>query len=319
MKQFFVILFLFVSKLNFAQYKVILDADIDSDADDVEALAMLHSLADDKEIDFIGVVVTSDDPYAPTCAAAINNYFGRSNLPIGFLKNQLYLKNHSRYTRQVSEEFPGELKSYKDAEDAVRVYRKLLSESPDSSVVIITIGHLSSLSALFKSGSDEFSSLNGLELAEKKIVKWICMGGHFPQGKEANFYRPDPASTLYTLSVWSKPVIFAGWEVGEQIKTGGEYLKDGLPVKNPVYRAYEFYNGFSGRSSWDQVAVFLLRPDADKYFYSETNGYCKVFNDGSNLWIINKESKHEYVKFREGANFEEIARLMDNMAIRRSK
>ena len=143
------------------------------------------------------------------------------------------------------------------------------------------------------------------------------MGGHFPQGKEANFYRPDPESTVYSLSVWNKPVIFAGWEVGEKIKTGGEFLKNNLPDKGPVYRAYELYNGFSGRASWDQVAVFLLRKDACKYFYSETNGYCKVFKDGSNLWITSKESKHEYVKLREGANFEEIARLMDNMVIKK--
>ena len=53
MRQFIIILLFFLSKISFAQYRVILDTDIDSDADDVEALAMMHSLANDKEIDFI--------------------------------------------------------------------------------------------------------------------------------------------------------------------------------------------------------------------------------------------------------------------------
>jgi purine nucleosidase len=44
--------------MSFAQFKVILDADIDSDVDDVEALAMVHTLADQKKIDFLGVIVT---------------------------------------------------------------------------------------------------------------------------------------------------------------------------------------------------------------------------------------------------------------------
>src|SRR5690606_22601771 len=41
--------------------KVILDTDIDSDVDDVGALAMLHTLADHQVVDLLGVIVTSDD------------------------------------------------------------------------------------------------------------------------------------------------------------------------------------------------------------------------------------------------------------------
>ena len=34
------------------QYNIILDTDIDSDVDDAEALAMVHTLADQKKINF---------------------------------------------------------------------------------------------------------------------------------------------------------------------------------------------------------------------------------------------------------------------------
>lgn len=318
MKQLFSLLFLilFLNQISLAQYRVILDADIDSDVDDVEALAMVHALADQKKIDFLGVIVTSDDPYAAECTSAINNYYGRPRLPIGVLKNQVNLKNHSRYTRQVATEFPHRLKAQDKAEDATTLYRKLLSKSPDASVVIITIGHLSNLQNLLKSGADKYSSLSGKELVNQKVAKWLCMGGQFPEGKEANFYRPDPGSTVYCLQNWEKPVIFAGWEVGEKIKTGGEYLKSKLTPVSPVYRAYELYNNFKGRASWDQVAVFLLTDKAGKYFETVNKGYCQVNADGSNKWVPGGASNQAFVQFKPGVNYEEIGRLMDDMVIK---
>lgn len=44
--------------------KIIFDTDIDSDVDDVGALAMLHTLADNHVVEILGVIVTSDDEYA---------------------------------------------------------------------------------------------------------------------------------------------------------------------------------------------------------------------------------------------------------------
>lgn len=312
---FFLTLFIGLS-LHTAAQRVILDADIDSDVDDVEALAMLHKLANQKKIDFIGVIVTSDDPYAALCTSAINNYYNCPRLPIGVLRKPEKLINHSKYTRQVATEYPRHLKSLDKAEDASILYRKLLSKSPDSSVVIVTIGHLTNLQNLLQSGPDKYSRLSGKELVNKKVSKWLCMGGQFPEGKEANFYRPDPGSTVYCLQQWQRPVIFAGWEVGEKIKTGGEYLKGKLSGSSPVYRAYQLYNDFEGRSSWDQVAVFLLVEGWQKYFQTESNGYCQVYEDGSNKWLTDQNKNHQYIKFQNSADYNEIARVMDDMVIK---
>lgn len=65
--------FSFIS--NAQSHKVILDTDIDSDVDDVGALAMLHTLANYGVVDILGVIVTSDDHYAAQCTDAINHYF----------------------------------------------------------------------------------------------------------------------------------------------------------------------------------------------------------------------------------------------------
>jgi hypothetical protein len=164
-----------------AQQRVIVDTDIDSDVDDVGTLAMLYTLHKQHKIKLLGTIVTSDDSFAATCAGVFNTFYGMRQLPLGFLEGQSVLKNHSRYTRQISEEYPHDLSGWQEAETATDTYRKLLAESPDNSVVILTIGHLSSLQKLLKSSSDRYSSLNGKQLVEAKVSKWYCMGGEFPE------------------------------------------------------------------------------------------------------------------------------------------
>jgi len=215
-----------------APLRVILDADLDSDVDDVGALAMLMNLHNRGLIELIGVIITSDDPFAPSCARVLLDHFGTKEIPIGFLKHQSRLTQHSRYTRKLVEEFSVTPMAWQSAEDAAPIYRKLLADSPDASVALITIGHLSSLQALLKSAPDAYSQLTGIDLAHQKIRRWICMGGQYPSGKEANFYRPDPASTLYCLEHWRGSALFCGWEAGNPILTGGSRLKELLPSRD---------------------------------------------------------------------------------------
>lgn len=291
---------------------VILDTDIDSDVDDVGALAMLHTLADHNRVEILGVIVTSDDPFAPGCTSVINQFFGRPDIPIG-VEPGISLNNHSRYTRQLSEEFPGAISDYDEAEDAVQVYRRLLANAQDSSVVLISIGHLTNVARLLDSSPDSYSDLNGVELVAKKVKLWSCMGGHFPEGKEANFYRPDPASTVHSVRNWPGRVVFAGWEIGQEIITGGLFLRNYLPEDSPVWRAYQLYNNFSGRQSWDQASVlYAISPEKD-YWQLEENGQVVVAEDGSNTWEQGNTSNQAYLKVNHAP--EELAKIIDALMV----
>lgn len=298
--------------LSHSRPQVILDADLDSDIDDMGALAMLLNLHKKGSIELIGVIVTSDDPYAPACADVMNTFYGLPEIPIGYLKNQPKLTNHSRYTKFIAQEFAGKIKAWQDAEDAIALYRRLLAQNTNESVVIVTIGHLTSLQGLIQSNADENSSLNGTQLVKKKVKKWICMGGQFPEGKEANFYRPDPQSTLYCVANWNKEVVFCGWEIGNKVITGGKGLKETLKPSHPLYRGYELYNNFAGRPSWDQIAVLLLTSESQKFFNYKT-GTCTVNPDGSNNWKDDKKGKHQYVVFNPSADINSIVRYTDNL------
>lgn len=292
--------------------KVILDTDIDSDVDDVGALAMLHTLADHDRVELLGVIVTSDDRYAPGCTDAINHFFGRPEIPIGVEKG-IALQHISKYTKQISEEFPARIKAYEDALDATSLYRKLLADSPDQSVVIVTIGHLTNLAHLLKSQPDDISPLSGMDLVKRKVKLWSCMGGMYPAGKEANFYRPDPASTVFSVNHWPGKVIFAGWELGNEIITGGIFLKNYLKQDSPVWRAYELYNGFAGRQSWDQASILYAVSDDKGYWDLVTAGKCVVAEDGSNTWENGEAENHAYLVKK--ADPTEVAKIIDALMV----
>ncbi|HLW19570.1 MAG TPA: nucleoside hydrolase [Cyclobacteriaceae bacterium] len=292
--------------------KVILDTDIDSDVDDVGAVAMLHTLADHQVIEILGMIVTSDDKHAPSCTDALNHYFGRPDIPIGVEKG-IKLSEFSKYTKQISAEFEHNLASYDDAEDATGLYRRLLSMQPDSSVVIISIGHLTNIRKLMESKPDQHSELTGMELIQKKVKLWSCMGGTFPEGKEANFYRPDPESTRIAVKSWPGEVVFAGWEIGNSIITGADYLKKAISTKSPVWRAYQLYNNFAGRPSWDQASIlYAISPSGD-YWDVNNEGFVRVEEDGSNKWVDGKESNHGYLV--EKMNPGEVAKVIDALMI----
>jgi hypothetical protein len=295
--------------------KVIFDTDLDSDVDDVGALAMLLNMHKAGIIELAGIIVTSDDPYSPLCADAICTYYREEGIPVAFYMGNSSLTNHSRYSKIIADEFPAGIASWAEAEGSTRLYRRLLGNCADNSVIIITVGHLSSLQKLIESSSDKFSSLNGKDLVLKKVQKWICMGGQYPEGKEANFFRPDPKSTVYCIQNWMKEVIFVGWEAGNEIMTGGNYLKSRLESKNPVYRSYELYNNFSGRSSWDQLAVLQLTDISERFFNYSNYGLCIVASDGSNKWIEDKTGNHRYIILKPGIERKEIATFIDNLMI----
>lgn len=288
--------------------KVILDTDIDSDVDDVGALAMLHTLADHRIVEILGIVVTSDDQHAPSCTDAINHHFGRPKLPIG-VETGIKLREFSKYTKTISEEFEHDLVAYQDAEDATDLYRRLLSAQPDSSVVIISIGHLTNIRKLMESKPDRHSELSGTELIRKKVKLWSCMGGAYPEGKEANFYRPDPESTRIAVKDWPGEVVFAGWELGNRIITGGDYLKKTVSPESPVWRAYQLYNGFAGRPSWDQASILYAVTADQDYWELKKGGYVRIEADGSNQWVEGNETNQAYLVEKMAPG--EVAKIID--------
>ena len=239
---------------------LIVDTDMESDVDDVGALAMIHALADFGEIDLLGVMVVAKNHWSVLAADRINTHFGRPDLPLGRLTGE-GVHRDSRYARAVAEQFPGTRSSVDEVPDAVSEYRRLLAAQPDDSVVVLTIGYLTNLRDLLKSDADEHSDLTGRDLVDRKVRTWVAMGGRFPDGGvESNIGRFDPEAARYVVENWPTEAHFADWDIGN-IETGHSLLD--LPESSPVRLAYEHFGQIPHRS-WDQVATLYAVRGLDR-------------------------------------------------------
>jgi purine nucleosidase len=275
---------------------VIFDTDMESDVDDVGALAMLHALADQGEAVILAVMVSAKNPHSAACADRINTYFNRPALPIGNVKGP-GVDRASRYARQVAVEFPGSLSSDRDASDATELYREILAAQPERSVVLLSVGYKTNLRNLLHSKPCRHSNLGGKELVKRKVRLWICMGGQFPEGREANI-RWDAAAAAEAIGNWPTEIIFSGWEIGRPIMTGGRLEQ--LPRTSPVRRSYELFNGLKPHHSWDQAAtLFAVRGldngSASEYWTLSPPGRIVIDPaDGSNTWEEKPGGTHRY-------------------------
>ncbi len=304
------LLVLQISVATSSPVKIIIDVDLAEDVDDAGALAVLHALADRGEAEILAAMVCSKNEWVGPCLDAINTWYGRPDLPIGYQREYLYGYRNtkdpnrdttSKYAEPVAKTFPHDLQKSSDAPDAAKLYRKLLAAQPDRSVTIVTTGFLNNLRALLDSRPDESSKLDGEALVKQKVKEWVCMGGIFPGGKfpdgggEYNVMW-DTAASVRAINDWPTPVVFSGFEIGVRIKTG-QGLKQ-TPEANPVRACYQHYNGLTPRESWDLTAVLYAVRGASNYWSLSEPGFCLMHarvTHGYNEWLPTPAGKHRYL------------------------
>lgn len=310
---------------------IILDTDMDTDCDDVGALAMLHALADNGEAEILGIVCDAPTVWGAPCIEAINTYYGRPEIPIGAVQvhdyetNSLYdlYRQHIKlmeqgrvyepYNQTIAREFPHRTQESSKVWDGVTLYRKLLSEQPDQSVIIAAIGFLTVLESLLDSAPDDYSPLSGIELVRTKVKLLVTMGsGSFPQGRDGFNWWMDKAAAGAVLNIW--PTSLAVNEWGEKILTGAT-LSLKTPETNPVRRAYEIYLYGEGKSrcSWDQMAVLYSVRGARDYV-TEIQGHRIHFlpATGEHQWLP-VESEVEHIYLQQMASDEALAFIIEDL------
>ena len=278
-----------------APVPIILDTDISGDVDDVGAVTILHAMANRGEAKILAMGFSVKNAWGAQCLDALNTYFRRPDIPLGVVKGPAF-PAPSNYAEKITKEFPHALKSAEDAPDAALVYRQVLARQPDRSVVMVSVGALTNFRNLLKTGPDQYTNLGGVELVKQKVRAWVCMGGRFPEGRETNLVIDGPAAA-YAIAHWPTPIIFSGWEIGNEIMTGAGLKK--LPAGTPVRRAYELFNGLNNRQSWDQTAVLYAVRGLDgglaDYWDRKAKGHLHVTEDGSNIWRDSPDKTHSYL------------------------
>ncbi|MEO0470884.1 MAG: hypothetical protein AAF206_14750 [Bacteroidota bacterium] len=294
-----------ITSTLFAQEKVILDTDPGFDPDDVGCMAMLHRMASLGECEILAVVNSTNQQESPLTISAINTFYQRPAIPIGDYKNYPE-KIHSPddlYTHFIPKHYPHPLKDWRQALDAVALYREILATAREKSITILVIGTMHNFYALLQSVAGPYSALSGEELVRQKVKQVVTMGGNFIDGRGWDRTNWGGAEALCSYTEWScineerngmcryvidncpAPFIASGWEVGcgdyHDANYGnvmsGQGLKQ-LPENHIVRKSYEYHFRSRGgedridRHSNDQCALhFAIRGESVNY---------QLFGDG---------------------------------------
>jgi inosine-uridine nucleoside N-ribohydrolase len=296
-----------------APVSVIFDTDLAPDYDDVGALTVLHALADSGEARILATVASNQYKLTSTCIDVINHYYGRPDLPVGApLTGMNQADGHAeKWTEALAAHFPHRMNVTADVPDAVQIYRRILAGEPDTSVVVVTVGFFTNLTALLQSQPDQYSPLDGKQLVVKKVKHLVSMAGAFPQGREYNVLIDTLASAI-VFEQWPTRIIFSGFEIGDKILTGKRLIASDIqntPAKE-VFTICLRQDNPAGRQSWDQTAALVAVRGADKYFNS-VKGQIQLEQNGANSWQDDPNGKHEYLTWK--MPIEELTKVIEDL------
>ena len=165
---------------------VILDTDLGNCTDDILAFQALFYMQQQQKCNVIGVMSSMQLDKARLLIDRFLHYYKADDTPLGLLHGEEVLFEMIPYFNLVdslkadgSPLFTSTGIHLSDRLPAWQLYRKLLANAADQSVMIICIGKYSNLGLLLDSAPDEYSPLSGYELVKKKVKRLEAMGGCF--------------------------------------------------------------------------------------------------------------------------------------------
>ena len=188
--------------------RVIVDTDMGNDIDDALAFDMLYKAMDEGKINLLGISNHKKTSGASAYIDILNTYYGYPSIPISRSTTPVEVYEGSDYTMAVSANPAfGRTKKEGDFGDPVKMYRRLLAESPDTSVVVISLGFGTDIAKLLKSKPDEFSPLDGQGLVGKKAKYLSIMAGSYGEKKRAEFNVINDIPAMQTVfRLWPRPI-----------------------------------------------------------------------------------------------------------------
>ena len=301
---------------------VVFDTDMGNDIDDALAQAMLLNYEKAGKIKLKAILVNKDNPYSPLFVKAINDYYGRPDIPIGMVKGGA-TKHEGPFVGKVCRDM--ELKPV-EFQDATKLLRKVLAESKDGEIVYVSVGFSTNIERLLKSEADSISPLAGNELFAKKVKYISVMAGHFErvlnksasQHQEYNVVCDIPAAKFVFKNA-PVPIIFSGFEIGRDIRFPAKVLYENLSKENPVSRAYEYHSlditkgksKMNNRESWDLTSVlYVVSPES---FGISENGTTEVTPKGITLFTADKNGNRCFLTANEAQRKEILQKLIGDV------
>lgn len=286
--------------------KFILGTDWWTDCDDAVALRLLTRAVKEKKIKLLGIALNACMEYSVASLKGFLKADGiTEEIPVGIDRAATDFGGKPSYQKRLATNHAPSLTN-ENAEDALKLYRRLLSESKEK-LELMEIGYLQVISSLLKSGPDEICEKSGLELVREKVSKiWVMAGKWDAEGeKENNFCRNERSriAAKEFCELCPVPVTFLGWEVGFGVISGGKLSKS-----DHLYDVLCDYGSVNGRHSWDPMLVMMALIGNEKEAgYGKVTGHARVDEkSGANYFEKDADGKHSFVvKLHPNSYYEE--------------
>jgi hypothetical protein len=286
--------------------RIILDCDMGSSTDDLFALMMLYRYMDMKRCNLLGVIVDRMGKANADIVDVMNNFYGYPDIPIGLETDgqkdtHVWITYHNLPYARSTEGVPMFKRSVGDNGtymEGYKLYRKLLSEQPDHSVTIASIGLVTTLARLLESGPDEFSPLNGVELVRAKVKDIYAMGGVFGKAVEPdyNFKQAiDFSLKFFELLPKEVDIVFSPGEVGDPLDYRPETVIADMNWTDlhPIKWTYQFLNCNTGQKMWDPQAV-LQAVEGDDFYKLSERGWVTLTPNGETIFKADPKGNARY-------------------------
>ncbi|MEM6630486.1 MAG: nucleoside hydrolase [Bacteroidota bacterium] len=296
---------------------IIFDTDMGSDCDDVGALAILHKYQALGKAKILGCIYSSGKvPFGVGIIDAINTYFDEPNIPIGADHDKSFGdpvdKMDAGKLARDTIAFHHDLIFNTDVPPQTLLTRSILAMQEDNSVTYLTIGHTKALCELLQSEADSISGLTGLELIQKKVKRWVALGGLKANqsqefgSKDWNFFRNETQPyTDYLVKNFPRPIYFIN--AGSDVLTGQSlvHAPSGTIVRT-AYRDWLWKNEqktlWEGRPSWDLAAVCFAVEGPNLFFALPESGILHFDIEKGSIWEKKEGENHFYVNQRQGVS-----------------
>lgn len=304
-------------KSNYEQedIRIIYDCDMGSSTDDLFALMMLYRYMDMKRCTLLGVVVDRMHRANADAVDVMNNYYGYPDIPIGLEQMgvttpRVFIPYHNMAYARDTEGRPLFKRSVGDQGeymDGYKLYRKLLSEQPDKSVTVVSVGFVTCLSRLLQSGPDEFSPLNGVDLVQRKVKSIYLMGGVFGDSFEHDYNFTaaiDFSLKFFELLPKDIDIVFSPGEVGDPLYYSAAQIIADLNWTDvhPIKWIYQFLVEDKFQKMWDPLAVLNAVEGDEAIFSISERGWVRLTPTGETIFTPDPKGNARY-QFPGDANW----------------
>lgn len=283
---------------------IIWDDDFNPDIDMVPTMMMAYNAMNNAQCNLLAVTCSSSsfNGRSGVANAAVVAHYYNINTQFGSTTNTgaLLPANDIFLTGAFPSGILGDVTS--NSMNAVLLWRKVMATAPQHSIRLVVTGPGYNLDDFLKSPADSYSPQTGWQLMSNKVEMISVFGGDYTNGYEFNLYSSTNSvawTTNYPISV---PVYWAGFTLGNSVKTLGSTWVSQLATNNPAYLYATNKFAVTGRECWDQLSLAMAIWGTN---YSGTNIF-SLYQGTNTVTQTGALQGSNYWTFGTGVNFNQF-------------